>query len=246
MAPGKQQKKVTSRRDKPRVRSKKQPSTARRAWQELGVEHSGVTGIINSQQTINVIQQQAESRRTHIVPTTIVSFYTYLVFLYTIVSTCITVIRLLVYYVNTSFCLLGRTTKFGQKPRKKRFQCKRENLEEALAEYEGGGRPIRELARAYFVPETTLRDGIKSHVEVDAVVDQKPILTDEEEVKLEDYLLKCCEKRVGKTKQQVKQMAFALVKRAPQGRNQTIVQKWLDHEKAGDDWYYIYVYVPTP
>ena len=73
---------------------------------------------------------------------------------------------------------------------------------------------------------------------VDAVVGQKPILTDKEEVKLEDYLLKCCEMGVGKTKQQVKETAYEIVKRAPQGRNPSIIQKWLDHEKAGDDWYY--------
>ena len=94
------------------------------------------------------------------------------------------------------------------------------------------------MARAYFVPETTLRDRIKGRVEVDATVGQKLILTDEEEAKLETYLISCCEIGVGKTRQQVKEMAFALVSRAPQGRNQAVVQKWMEKQKTGDDWYY--------
>ena len=96
------------------------------------------------------------------------------------------------------------------------------------------------MARAYFVPETTFRDRIstfRGRVEVDATVGQKLILTDEE-AKLETYLISCCEIGVGKTRQQVKEMAFALVSRAPQGRNQAVVQKWMEKQKAGDDWYY--------
>ena len=88
------------------------------------------------------------------------------------------------------------------------------------------------------VPETTLRDRIKGRVDPAALVAQKPVLTTEEEAKLEQYLINCCEIGVGKTKQQVKEMAFSLVSREPQGRNQAVVQKWLDLQKAGDDWYY--------
>ena len=61
------------------------------------------------------------------------------------------------------------------------------------------------LSKAYKVPETTLRDQIKGRVSVSAVVGQKPILTEEEEDKLEEDLIDCCGMGVEKTKKQLKE-----------------------------------------
>ena len=43
---------------------------------------------------------------------------------------------------------------------------------------------------------------------------------------------------VGKTKEKVKEMAFAVVRTEVAGRNQSMVLRWMANEKAGDDWYY--------
>lgn len=58
---------------------------------------------------------------------------------------------------------------------RKRLQYNRENLELAVREHQEGLMSIRGLARAYSVPETTLRDRIKGRIALDAVVGQKTI-----------------------------------------------------------------------
>ena len=58
-----------------------------------------------------------------------------------------------------------------QQEKRRRMNYNRENLVKAHKEYtDGTPLSIRALARAYSVPETTLRDRIKGRVEVDAQV----------------------------------------------------------------------------
>lgn len=109
-----------------------------------------------------------------------------------------------------------QTLKTANKTKKTRLQYDRKNLEAAFNEYNSfelnsyEKLSIRRLSKQYNVPETTLRDRIKGRIQIDACVGHKPFLTGEEEQKLAQYLLKCSECGVGKTKSQVKHLASSI------------------------------------
>ena len=58
-------------------------------------------------------------------------------------------------------------------------------------------------------PKPHSKTELRVEVSVDAVVGQKPLLTEEED-KLETYLIDSCDMGVGNTKNQVKEMALPL------------------------------------
>ena len=105
---------------------------------------------------------------------------------------------------------MARTVKHMRKPKAKnktagkRLNYNRENLYKAVKEYrDGTSLSLRGLARAYNVPESTMRDRIKGRVALTSKVGQRTVLTDTEEKQLTGYLASCAELGVGKSKTQV-------------------------------------------
>ena len=103
---------------------------------------------------------------------------------------------------------MARTVKHMRKPKAKnknagkRLNYNRENLYKAVKEYRDGT-SLRGLARAYNVPESTMRDRIEGRVALTSKVGQRTVLTDTEEKQLTGYLASCAELGVGKSKTQV-------------------------------------------
>ena len=123
----------------------------------------------------------------------------------------------------------------GKKAPRKRVQYERSYLTRALEEYERGVFPsLREAARAWNVPASTLRDRAMGRVKADCHYGTVPVLTDEEEANIVRYLLQCAEIGVGKSKQQMKRMAYSV---ASKRSNCKIPRSWHANQEAGEQWY---------
>ena len=123
----------------------------------------------------------------------------------------------------------------GKRTPRKRLQYNRSHLQNALDEYIQGIFPsLREAARAWNVPETTLRDRVNGRVKLDCHYGKRTILTEEEETSMVKYLCQCAEIGVGKSKVQVKRMAYSIAARR---FNCYIPHSWHVNQQAGEEWY---------
>ena len=126
-----------------------------------------------------------------------------------------------------------------QKGKNKYCQYDRSCIGEALEKINAKELSIKGASREYNVPYSTLRDRLTGRV-IDGVKNGSPtVLTDQEETDLSQYLIKCADLGVGKTRKQVMEMAYMCIYHDPT-RNKT-AELWLANRTAGKDWYYSFM-----
>ena len=111
----------------------------------------------------------------------------------------------------------------------------RAKLGEAVEKIKRCELSLRKASQEYGIPYSTLRD----KVGVNANPGAAPVLTNEEELKLKDYLIRVAELGVGKSRSQVQELGYMIVYRDP-ARNM-VAQRWVNNRRAGKDWYYAFI-----
>ena len=112
----------------------------------------------------------------------------------------------------------------------KRQQWSLEAMTEAMKAVRLNEKGLREAAREYSVPVTTLKRRVDGSVPVDARPGPTTVLTREEEEKLCKYCFDMCDMGYGLTVEDVRVVAFRIA--ANSGR-----QHPFQNGKAGRDWY---------
>ena len=116
------------------------------------------------------------------------------------------------------------------------LQYDREKIPEYLSKIRNGTMSIKKVAKESSIPHSTLRDRTSEKVDVDARPGASTVLTAEEELQLHDYLIKLSELGVGKTKDQVQELAYMIIRRDPTRSH--VTETWVKNNCAGKDWYY--------
>ena len=117
-----------------------------------------------------------------------------------------------------------------------RLQYDRSKLAEAVEMVKGGEMSLRRASEVYFVPYSTLRDRVTGRIDVEARPGVDTVLTLEEEIRLKDYVIACSELGVGKSRDQVRELAYMIIYRDPTRSHHA--ERWLKNKAAGKDWYY--------
>ena len=103
----------------------------------------------------------------------------------------------------------------------------RAKLGEAVQKVKRCELSLLKASQKYGIPYSTLRDRTSGKVGVNANPGAAPVLTNEEELKLKDYLIKVAELGVGKSRSQVQELAYMIVYRDP-ARNM-VAQRWVNN-----------------
>lgn len=111
-----------------------------------------------------------------------------------------------------------------------RLQWSLESMNEAFKAVKIDGKGLRQAAREYDVPVTTLKRRVDGEVAVDAKPGPRTVLTKEEEKKLCKYCFDMCDMGYGLTVEDVKIKAYEIMENS--GR-----QHPFREGKAGRDWY---------
>ena len=110
---------------------------------------------------------------------------------------------------------------------KKYCQYDRHAIGEALGKISSKELSIRTASKAYSIPYSTLRDRLTGRV-IDGVKAGGPtVLTQEEESKLSQYLVKVANLGAGKTMKQVMEMAYMIVYHDPLREVKLLKSGWL-------------------
>ena len=119
------------------------------------------------------------------------------------------------------------------------LQYDREKIPDYVAKIRAGTISIKKAAAESGIPFSTLRDRTSERVEVTAQPGTSTVLTRDEELQLRDYLIKLSELGVGKSKEQVQELAYMIIKRDPTRSH--VSEIWIKNTTAGKDWYYGYM-----
>ena len=111
-----------------------------------------------------------------------------------------------------------------------RQQWSVESMQEALKAVQENNKGLRQAARDYGVPVTTLKRRVDGEVPLIAKPGPATVLTKEEEQKLCDYCLKMCDMGYGLTVEDVRRTAYQIANTS--GRPHPFKDG-----KAGRDWY---------
>jgi len=114
--------------------------------------------------------------------------------------------------------------------KKKRLQWSVDSMSEALKAVKIDGKGLRQAAREYDVPVTTLKRRVDDVVDLDAKPGPQTVLTKEEEKKLCKYCFDMCDMGYGLTVEDVKRIAYQIVNNS--GRPHPFRDG-----RAGRDWY---------
>ena len=87
-------------------------------------------------------------------------------------------------------------------------------METAVSQVQNEGMLLREASRMYNVPLETLRRRVNGSVAIDCRPGPKTVLTEDEETKLAEYLLKMCEMGFGITREGVMGLAYSIVEKS--------------------------------
>ena len=87
-------------------------------------------------------------------------------------------------------------------------------METAVSQVQNEGMLLREASRMYNVPLETLRRRVNGSVAIDCRPGPKTVLTEDEETKLAEYLLKMCEMGFGITCEGVMGLAYSIVEKS--------------------------------
>ncbi|KAF2880427.1 hypothetical protein ILUMI_25761 [Ignelater luminosus] len=110
---------------------------------------------------------------------------------------------------------------------------KLEDLQKGVEDVKTKRLTIGKAAETYSVPKTTIFDHLKKAVIKQPRTGRKPLFTDEQELELVDYIIKCSKLYYGLTIRRIRRIAFQLAER------NNLPHKF-DRVKqlAGKDWYY--------
>ena len=109
-------------------------------------------------------------------------------------------------------------------------------MSEAVAVVKAGQMSLNKASQVYLMPYSTLQDRVSGRVSVTASPGAETVLTPQEETKLKTYLIACSELGVGKSKDQVRELAYMVIHRDPSHSH--YAERWLKHTSAEKDWYY--------
>ncbi|XP_072039761.1 uncharacterized protein [Amphiura filiformis] len=123
-----------------------------------------------------------------------------------------------------------------RKTQNKYMQYDRTNMSEVVGKIKAGTISIKKASQIYLIPYSTLRDRVSGRIEIEAQPGASSVLTVDEETRLSNYLIKLAELGVGKSRDQVKEMAYMIIHRDPTRSHHC--ERWLTKQKAGKDWYY--------
>ncbi|XP_072026714.1 LOW QUALITY PROTEIN: uncharacterized protein [Amphiura filiformis] len=119
------------------------------------------------------------------------------------------------------------------------LQYDRSQIPIALQKIQMKEMTIRGASRQYGIPYSTLRDRTAGRIPANAHPGISTVLTKYEEDNLTEYIIKCADMGVGKSMQQVKEMAAMIVHKDPHRSH--VAELWATKMQAGNDWYYAFL-----
>ena len=125
------------------------------------------------------------------------------------------------------------------RPQKPYLQYDRSKIPEAINKIKAGILSINKASQEYNIPFSTLRDRTSDRLPVDAKPGASTVLTADEELQLKTYLIKLSELGVGKSKEQVQELAYMIIRRDPS--RSSVSETWVKKLTAGKDWYYSFM-----